>query len=87
MNKPNRKKRAQIESLKAEISDLKKRLSEMDFWFIKNVGATDWTEKINQYWVLQSKLEEKTEQRNRLAAGKSRFSPNIEYPINNSQTL
>lgn len=68
-------RKKQIKNLRHEIKELNQRIQELDFWFLRNLTSADWTEKMNQYWVLQARVQEKTEQRNRLTAGKDALKP------------
>lgn len=84
MNPPNRSKQKQIAKLQTEIDALQKRVNELDRWFLRNVMSKDWTAQTSRYWVLQSRIDEKTEQCNRLAAGKHRLrSYRHEYTTTN----
>lgn len=66
-------KAKQIEEINNKIAVLLPQIEKLDLWFIANVSAQNWNEKINHYWVLQAKVEDLRMQRQRLKAGKHRL--------------
>lgn len=80
----------QIDEITEKITDLMARIKELDLWFIANLSAADWTEKMNEYWNAQARVEELREQRNRLRVGKHRLikqhkTYSIPNPTTNTQ--
>lgn len=77
-------KAKQIEEINNKIAVLLPQIKELDLWFIANVSAQNWNEKINHYWVLQAKVEDLRMQRQRLKAGKHRLiKQHMTYSIPN----
>lgn len=50
-------RRRQEKELRELIIKLDAEIKEMDHWFIRNVCAVDWTDKITAYWVKHSLRE------------------------------
>lgn len=64
----------QIKQLDAEIKTLQAEIKELDWWFIANIAAREgWNERMNRYWNLRAKAEDKRDQRIRLKTGKNRL--------------
>ena len=66
-------RKKQIAEITDRIAVLMARMHELDLWFVANISAADWTEKMNEYWNAQARIEELKEQRRRLKMGKSRL--------------
>ena len=55
--------------LRDQIQVLSDKIREADLWFISNITADDWTERINEYWLNMQKRDDALMKLSRLRNG------------------